>query len=200
MIIAFKLIMNNFMYRNFEILKKYSTSEKVFDVILCHSLKVLAKSIEIVNQKKLYDKVDFDLIISGAILHDIGAFEFLEEKYKGGASANNGVAKPKLKNYIQHGIIGAEILRKEGLLKEALIAERHTGSGFTKKEIVANSWDLPQKDFLPISLEEKIICYADKFSSKNPDKKDTLETIEKEFESYGKEPLRRFLELKKMFE
>ena len=53
---------------------------------------------------------------------------------------------------------------------------------------------------MPVSLEEKLVCYADKFSSKDPDKIDTLDSIEKEFAGYGEEPLRRFLELKKMFE
>jgi uncharacterized protein len=174
------------MYKYFELLKKYSADEEVFENVLRHGLEVLSKSIEIINRKKLYDKVDFNLIISGAILHDIGTFEFLENKSKEG--------------YIRHGIIGADILRKEGLEKEALVAERHTGSGLTKEEIASNGWPLPHEDFLPVSLEEKIICYADKFSSKNPNKKDTLESIEKEFEGYGEESLKRFLELKEIFE
>lgn len=175
------------MYKYFELLKKYSGSEESFETVMRHSLEVLEKSIDIVKKKKLYDQVDFDLMISGAILHDIGTFEFLESKTKD-------------VNYIRHGIIGAEILRKEGLERQALIAERHTGSGLTKEEIAANDFPLPHEDFLPVSLEEKIICYADKFSSKNPNKVDTMESIEAEFRAYGEEPLRRFLELKKMFE
>jgi len=174
------------MYKNFEVLKKYSADEAVFEIVLRHSLEVLAKSIEIINRKKLYSQVDFDLIISGAILHDIGTFGFLENKSKEG--------------YIRHGLIGGEILRGEGMEKEALIAERHTGAGLSMDDIIAAGWDLPHQDFLPVSLEEKIICYADKFSSKSPDKKDTLETITKEFEGYGAESLRRFLALKEMFE
>lgn len=182
------------MNKNFEILKKYSTSEEAFEIVLRHSLEVLAKSIEIVNRKKLYDKVDFDLIISGAILHDIGALEFFTDK----DFQKKGVLN--LKDYIRHGIIGAEILTREGLEKEALIAKRHTGSGLAKEEIIANGWNLPHEDFLPVSLEEKIICYADKFSSKTPGKKDTPETIEEEFRGYGERSLGRFLELKGMFE
>jgi uncharacterized protein len=174
------------MQKNFEILKKYSFSQESFETVMRHSLEVLGKAVEIINKKKFYEKIDFDLVISGSILHDIGTFEFLENKDK--------------KDYIHHGLIGGEILRGEGLYKEALIAERHTGSGLTREEIIANGWDLPHEDFLPISLEEKLICYADKFSSKNPDKVDTPESIEKEFAAYGEEPLKRFLELKKMFE
>jgi uncharacterized protein len=173
------------MYRYFAILKEYSKSEEDFEIVMRHSLEVLGKSIEIVGKKKLYSKVDLDLIVSGALLHDIGTFGFLENKDKEG--------------YIRHGIIGGEILRGLGMEKEARIAERHIGSGLTKEEIIAKDWDIPHEDFLPESLEEKILCYADKFSSKNPDKKDTPEMILKEFEDYGEEPLRRFLELKEMF-
>ena len=174
------------MYRYFEVLQKYSYSQEAFEIVLRHSLEVLAKSIEIINKKELYERVDFDLIISGAILHDIGALGFI-----GGGDK---------KDYITHGIIGAGILEEEGLVMEALIAKRHTGSGLSREDIIANKWPLPKEDFLPVSLEEKIICYADKFSSKTPGKKDTLESIEEEFRNYGEGSLRRFLELKEMLE
>jgi len=174
------------MYKYFELLKDNSKSEEVFEIVLRHSLEVLEKSVEIIKKKGLYDRVDFDLIISGAILHDIGTLGFLEDK--------------NMRGYIRHGIMGAEILRKSGLEKEALIAERHTGSGLSKTEIIKNDWPLPHEDFLPLSLEEKIICYADKFSSKMPGKVDTPESIQKEFEGYGRESLSRFLQLKEMFE
>lgn len=177
------------MYKYFELLKKYAKSEESFLIVMKHSLEVLEKSINIVGKRALYDKADFDLIISGSILHDIGTFEFLE-------NLDDNI---KNKDYIKHGIMGAEILRKEGLEREALIAERHIGSGLSKEEIIANGFPLPHEDFLPVSLEEKIVCYADKFSSKKPNKKDTLETIEREFAGYGKYPLKRFLELEKMF-
>jgi uncharacterized protein len=101
-------------------------------------------------------------------------------------------------DYILHGIIGGKILRKEGFYKEALIAERHIGAGLSKNYITRKKLPLPKKDFLPITLEQKIICYADKFHSKSG-KKDTLKSIKKEMERYGKESLKRFLELERMF-
>lgn len=174
------------MYKHFELLKKYARSEESFRIVLRHSLTVLGKSIEIVNRKQLQDAVDFDLIISGAILHDIGSFEFLEDRGKEG--------------YIRHGLIGAELLEREGLPRQALIAKRHTGSGLSREEIIAHNWPLPAEDLLPLSLEEKIICYADKFSSKNPDKVDTPESVLREFEKYGPESLARFIKLREMFE
>lgn len=174
------------MNQYFKLLKKYSTSKEHYNIVLNHSLLVLGKSTNIMAQKKLYNKVDFDLIISGCLLHDIGAFEFMKNFNK------------RQKNYLKHGIIGGKILRREGLKKEALIAERHIGSGLSKNYIIENNLPLPKKDFLPVTLEQKLICYADKFYSKSG-KKDTLGSIKKEMKEFGEEPFRRFLELEKMF-
>ena len=174
------------MNQYFELLKKYSTTKEHYRTILNHGLLVLGKSIDIIAEKELYDDIDLDLIISGCLLHDIGAYKFMKNSQK-----------PQ-KDYLKHGIIGGEILRKEGLEKEALIAERHIGSGLSKKYIIENNLPLPYKDFLPITLEQKLVCYADKFHSKSG-KKDDLESIEKEMKKFGKEPFERFLELEKMF-
>lgn len=173
------------MYKYFEILKRHSTSERTFEIVLRHSLEVLEKSIEVIKKKNLYEQIDFELVVAGCILHDIGTFEFLEDRNKEG--------------YIGHGIIGREILRKEGLDREALIAERHIGSGLTKEEIEQNHFSLPLQDFLPVSLEEKLVCYADKFSSKSGDI-DTMESIEAEFRTYGEDSYQRFVELRNLFE
>ncbi|MDF1497737.1 MAG: HD domain-containing protein [Patescibacteria group bacterium] len=170
----------------FELLKKYSNSVEDFEIIVNHGLDILGESLKIIQRKKLYKEVDFDLIVSGCILHDIGTFKYLKNFNK------------FQKNYIDHGIIGGKILREEGFKKEALVAERHIGSGLSMNYIIKNNIPLPKKDFLPISLEEKIICYADKFYSKSG-KIDTLESIKKEMKGFGKEPFERFLELEKMF-
>ena len=174
------------MNQYFKLLRKYSTTKKHYNIILNHSLLVLGKSIDIITKKKLYNDIDFDLIISGSLLHDIGTYKFMKnfDKFQ--------------EDYLKHGIIGGEILRKEGLAKEALIAERHIGSGLSKKYIVENNLPLPKKDFLPITLEQKLVCYADKFYSKSG-KKDNLRSIKKEMKEFGKEPFERFLELEKMF-
>jgi len=169
-----------------DLLKKYSSTQESFDVVSRHSLEVLSKAIGIIAKKNLTDKIDFDLVVSGCLLHDIGTFCFLEKK--------------GMEGYIRHGVIGAEILEKEGLEKEALIAKRHTGAGLTKEDIAEANWPLPHEDLLPQTLEERLVCYSDKFSSKLPGKIDTLETIEKEFESYGPGSLARFRALREEFE
>ena len=39
-------------------------------------------------------------------------------------------------------------------------------SGLHKEQVIANGWDIPARDFLPETLEEQLICFADKFYSK----------------------------------
>jgi len=61
---------------------------------------------------------------------------------------------------IEHGVVGAEILRDLGFDERlALIAERHIGAGITKEEAI--ELGLPPKDYLPVTLEEKIVAHAD---------------------------------------
>ena len=77
--------------------------------------------------------------------------------------------------------------------KLARICERHTGSGITADEIYERKLPLPEKDFLPETLEEKIICLADKFFSKSGDMQEkSLDTIRKELAKFGSAPLERF--------
>lgn len=100
--------------------------------------------------------------------------------------------------YICHGTEGARILAEHGLLKHARVAERHTGSGLTAEEIENEALPLPARDLLPETIEEKIICYADKFYSKNPDSLTTPKSYDKAEASlarFGEQPLQRFREL-----
>ncbi|AEF96676.1 TIGR00295 family protein [Methanotorris igneus] len=87
--------------------------------------------------------VDLELVRLGGLLHDIGR------------SKTHG---------IEHGIAGAEILRMHGFDERlALIAERHIGAGITKKEAI--ELGLPPKDYVPVTLEEKIVAHADNLVS-----------------------------------
>ena len=126
-----------------ELLKKYSNSEESFKIVLEHSKAVQKVALEIAKDVKKNHDIDFNIIKIGSILHDIGRFEC----YK--------------KNKIRHGVVGGEILRKEDLPQYAKIAEKHVGVGITKKDIEKQGLDLPLKDFVPETKEEKIVTYAD---------------------------------------
>ena len=62
---------------------------------------------------------------------------------------------------------------------------------------------LPERDMIPLSIEEQIICYADKFFSKNgngrPAEK-SIATIIKSLSRYGPDKVRRFESWVQMFE
>jgi uncharacterized protein len=85
-------------------------------------------------------EVDLALVEIGGLLHDIGRSKT---------------------HTIQHAILGAKLVTSFHL-PEALskIVERHTGSGIPSEEAV--KLGLPNRDFIPQSLEEKIVSYADK--------------------------------------
>ena len=128
------------------LLKKYSCSKKSFDIILRHSKLVQKQSLKIADDIiRNKHKVDKNFIKVACILHDIGRFE----------------CPIKSDKAVLHGIIGSKILRKEGLNKIALVAERHLGAGISKEDIKNQKLDLPLKDYIPATIEEKIITHAD---------------------------------------
>jgi uncharacterized protein len=62
---------------------------------------------------------------------------------------------------VEHGYKGSEMADSLGLPKSlTLIIERHVGSGIPADE--ASSLGLPKRDFVPKTLEEKLVSYADK--------------------------------------
>lgn len=125
------------------------------------------------------------------MLHDIGIFK----------CDAAGIQCFGTEPYICHGRIGAELLRSEGFPRHARVCERHTGAGITKAQVIAQNLPLPQQDFLPETMEEKVICYADKFFSKTHlDREKTIEQAEKSLSKFGDEGVLRFREWEKCFD
>jgi len=92
------------------------------------------------------------------------------------------------------------MLRKEGFPRHARVCERHTGSGITREQIINQHLPLPEQDFLPETMEEKVICYADKFFSKTHlDKEKTVEQAERSLAKFGEEGVLRFREWEQIF-
>ena len=103
--------------------------------------------------------------------------------------------------YIRHGILGAAMLRSEGLERHARVCERHTGAGLSRQDIVSQNLPLPQQDYLPETLEEQLICYADKFFSKTRlEQEKTIGQAEHSLAKFGEEGLQRFRHWKQLFE
>jgi len=119
------------------------------------------------------------------MLHDIGIF--LTKAFHIGCYGE--------KPYVCHGYLGREILEKEGLPSHALVCERHVGTGLTKTDIESGNLALPRRSMTPVTLEEKIICFSDKFYSKRKeDSRDekTISEIRKELSRYGERKVQQF--------
>ncbi len=156
------------------------------DIILKHSNIIKNFSIEIIKNKKIKD-IDINLLIDGALLHDIGAYFCLNRDYS--------IKIP----YIMHGILGEQFLIDNKIdLKIARFASHHTGVGISKEDIKRLKLPLPIKDFIPETIEEEIVCYADNFHSKRGIFS-TFDDIETELRPYGKDKLKRLNEFKKKY-
>ena len=104
--------------------------------------------------------------------------------------------------YIRHGILGRQMLDAIGLFRHGRVCERHTGAGITAAEIIDQHLPIdPPRDLLPESVEEKLVCYADKFFSKSrldePPK--TIERVRKSLAKFGDDSVVRFDEMATLF-
>jgi uncharacterized protein len=80
------------------------------------------------------------------------------------------------------------------------VAERHTGTGLTLKQILERDLPVPHRDMIPVSIEEKIVCFADKFYSKtNPEDEKTIEQAERSLAKFGEEGVMIFREWCRLF-
>ena len=174
------------------IIQKYTPkNSKAYQILVIHSVLVTKKAIKIAKRVP-YLKPDINFIKEAGMLHDIGILKTDAKK----------LGCTGCKPYIFHGVAGREILEQEGFPKHAKVCERHTGVGLSVKEIIAQKLPLPHRDLRPKSIEEKIIAYADKFYSKNPEKLEeekSIKTIKEELEKYGIDKVKKFEEWVKLF-
>lgn len=168
----------------------YPQGSKARDILLTHSECVARKALQIVDKHPEL-KLDRNFIQEAAMLHDIGIVK----------CDAPGIECFGTEPYIKHGIIGADMLRAAGYPKHARVCERHTGAGIALQDIIEQHLPLPHQDFLPESMEEQVICYADKFYSKTHlDRVRTPEQALKSLERFGKEGAKRFTRWMQLFE
>ena len=169
--------------------KYYSDNPPLKSLLLLHSTLVARKALAIVNSHPELG-ADRGFVEEAAMLHDIGIF--LTD-----AAPIHCFGKF---HYLCHGYLGADLLRGEGLPRHALVAERHTGTGLTLKEILRRDLPLPHRDMVPVSIEEKIVCFADKFFSKTrPEEEKTVEQAENSLAKFGQEGVEIFSGWCRMF-
>ena len=173
-----------------EIIKKYYPEDsEAYRILVIHSRSVADKALEIA---RLHPEMNLDLrfIEEAAMLHDIGIF-----KCDASGIDCHGDAP-----YICHGYLGAELMRAEGFPRHALVCERHTGTGLSLSMIEKENLPVPHKDMRPVSMEEQLICFADKFFSKTKlTKEKSTGKIKLSLSKYGNETVEQFDRWCKLF-
>lgn len=139
--------------------KYYPRDTPAHTILLAHSQAVAAKAVATALKVAESTSVDIDFIAEAALLHDIG-IRFT-------AAPTLGCHGPL--PYLAHGYKGRELLETEGLPRHALVCDRHIGVGISAAEIRAQGLPLPERDLLPLTIEEEIVTYADLFFSKQPE-------------------------------
>jgi uncharacterized protein (TIGR00295 family) len=117
--------------------RKYGSSDRT--IRHCETVTRVARILaeELLRRGRDVDK---GAVVAGAMLHDIG--------------------RSKIQT-VRHGAEGAEIAAKEGA--DGIVVEiirRHVGAGISAME--AKSLGLPDLDYIPRTLEQRVVCFADK--------------------------------------
>ncbi len=166
-----------------ELLARYLEGES-FRIVLEHSRHVAGLALEVATALDVTES-DRLFIEEAALLHDIGVCQVHAPRL--------GLHGPH--PYIMHGVIGREILEREGYPFHALVCERHTGVGLTCEDITRQELPLPNRDMCPRSLPEQIICFADLFYSKSPGRlaeRKSVDTVRRKLLPFGKEKVAVF--------
>ncbi|MDY0310838.1 MAG: phosphohydrolase [Desulfobacterales bacterium] len=170
----------------------YPPDSPTLALLRCHGRQVAAKALAVAD-RVAHLKPDRRFLFEAAMLHDVGIFQT--------DAPDLGCFGPS--PYVCHGILGGRLLADIGLPRHGLVCERHVGTGLSAEEIRARRLPLPERDLRPVSLEEEIICYADKFFSKNGRTNGAGRSVAQVvalLAAYGPEQVARFRRWAKRFE
>ncbi|AIZ57257.1 ribonuclease Y [Candidatus Methanoplasma termitum] len=119
------------------ILKKAGCRDRV--IIHCCTVCAVAE--------EMLGKIDADkeLVIAGSLLHDIGRSK---------------------DHSITHAMTGGDMLSSLGLPEDLVkIVKKHTGAGLDSIDVA--EMNLPPGDYIPRTIEEKLVAHADNLVSDN---------------------------------
>lgn len=158
-------------------------------LLLRHSRSVADLALGFARRDRL--PLDEGDIEAAAMLHDIGII----------ATDAPGIGCQGTVHYLRHGVEGARMLHADGMPEWlARVAERHTGAGITANDIAVQNLPMEPGDYLPETLLEKLICYADKFYSKSGDmNRKPIERVRASLSRFGSGSATRFEALVDLF-
>ena len=173
----------------------YPDDNALRKLLLHHSKQVETKALSCLAKHPELS-LNRQIVSDGAMLHDIGIFQ----------TDAPGIHCHGTEHYLLHGVFGAALMRTQGREDMARICERHTGTGlraavFEKRHlpIPTQLQDNPDA-FMPETLEEQLVCYADKFFSKSrPEAEKSYEQVLHSLQKFGDEGATRFAEWHKLF-
>lgn len=189
-------------------IREFITDGPLLRLVESHSADVRDKALDIarrINDTHGPATVDIPLLIGGAMAHDVGVV----------MCDAPGILCRGTAPYLLHGALGGWMLRRAGYPLLARFAERHTGTGLTLDQVAdaLDEWEartsLPadrdaiaairattleaNADFIPETVEERIVCYADKFFSKShPERRISAATAAKKQRRWGDDSYQRF--------
>ncbi|MDO4930063.1 MAG: HD domain-containing protein [Bacteroidales bacterium] len=169
--------------------KYYPEDNALRRLLLHHSHQVAQKALDVADRHPELG-LDRDFLYRAAMLHDIGIF----------LTDAPGIHCHGAEPYLLHGWLGAQLMRREGDERVARVCERHTGTGLTPETIARQSLPLPPGDYRPQTLEEQVVCYADKFFSKShPERERSVAQTAHSLEKFGAEGVQIFLAWQERF-
>ena len=160
--------------------KYYADDNQLRHILLTHSRAVADFALRVADRHPELH-IDRQFVEEAAMLHDIGIFR----------CDAPGICCHGTEPYICH---------EEGYPRHARVCERHTGAGLTLDDIVTQQLPLPHQSFLPETIEERLICYADKFFSKTRlDREKTFEQAVGSLMKFGAAGVDRFRQWHQIF-
>jgi len=171
--------------------RHYAPASKSHRILLEHGRLVAEKALAAAARVP-HLAPDLDFVKSAALLHDIGIF----------LTDSPILDCHGREPYIRHGILGREILEALELPRHGLVCERHVGVGISAEDIRRFDLPLPVRNMRPVTVEEQIICYADKFFSKKGQgapREKSAAAIVASLKPYGADKVERFLGWMELF-
>lgn len=167
----------------------YEEGSDLYNLLVKHSQQVAELACRLA-QRRPELAIDVEFVREAAMLHDIGIYK----TYAPSIFCFGDLP------YLRHGVEGKKILDSVGLPRHALVCERHIGAGLTAQEIIDQKLPLEPHDVLPLTLEEKLVTYADNFYSKSKIKDaKPLKKVLKSMEKYGEGTMARMAEMVALF-